>query len=812
MSKTRANHYVPQWYQNRFTAEGKNTLCYLDLEPDKKFLPDGRIIQMNDLHHWPTSRCFYSTDLYSTFFDSFINDEIERRLFGQIDSSGARAVRAFCSEDVSLWHRHFQEFITYLDAQKIRTPKGLDWIRNQYPSLSQSDLMIEMQGIRNMNCTFWAEGVREILSAEDAQTKFIVSDHPVTLFNYAYPPDHQICRYPNDPSIALNASQTLFPMSKDFCLILTNLEYAESPSDINPIQKRTFPRNFRNSIVRTDGFIRERKLSGKEVSKVNFILKSRARRFIGAEKKEWLFPEKDVHCSWEDLHSVLLPPRDELWHFGGEILVRFEDGSVHYQDKFGRTEKPFEHLQKEHSSKEPNPNDYCRCGSGKKYKKCCKQRPVELRPSWTELSIRERNILLVNGIINVLKLDQELDWDEVRRSLTREKISTIYNIYASLWPLETDLPSLLPKPDGKARALYTGIVDPRLITEFLASSTLYFGDTIVQNPMVHPRVVKSEFSPVEKPEQYQQELIKSVVLLFTLMPFIESGAINLIPDPCIFDHHLRDQMFASSQERAGDLTINLEDDPRSRCVQMHDLKLLIRTLPESFQRNKIQESVPNITEEGIEDILLYLQKINENDPLSILKHVGDEPSEFGQQLLMMNMSPNLEVSLYLAQLTGAFIVTDSLFRWRELLRAQQRDLGIVVQRAPKLVELIGNSKHRFLPEVQDVVTRLSKGSFKQYRRFIQELYDATTSGASEIDVENLLDRFTEALEASEKWIGRSGVGSFGGKINCVIPSNGISHNNSHRMLLTSGQDRYLNSVPMAFYLSREDIEIYKSQI
>ena len=245
---------------------------------------------------------------------------------------------------------------------------------------------------------------------------------------------------------------------------------------------------------------------------------------------------------------------------------------------------------------------------------------------------------------------------------------------------------------------------------------------------------------------------------------------------------------------------------------MHDLKLLIRTLPESFQRNKIQESVPNITEEGIEDILLYLQKINENDPLSILKHVGDEPSEFGQQLLMMNMSPNLEVSLYLAQLTGAFIVTDSLFRWRELLRAQQRDLGIVVQRAPKLVELIGNSKHRFLPEVQDVVTRLSKGSFKQYRRFIQELYDATTSGASEIDFENLLDRFTEALEASEKWIGRSGVGSFGGKINCVIPSNGISHNTSHRMLLTGGQDRYLNSVPMAFYLSREDIEIYKSQI
>jgi hypothetical protein len=67
-----------------------------------------------------------------------------------------------------------------------------------------------MQGIRSMHCTFWAEGVREIISAEDSDVKFIINDHPVTIYNHALPPEAAVCAYPLDPSIALKASQMLF--------------------------------------------------------------------------------------------------------------------------------------------------------------------------------------------------------------------------------------------------------------------------------------------------------------------------------------------------------------------------------------------------------------------------------------------------------------------------------------------------------------------------------------------------------------------------------------------------------------------------
>jgi hypothetical protein len=44
MSKTRNNHYVPQWYQEGFVETGRNRLAYLDLTPSQKVLDDGRAI------------------------------------------------------------------------------------------------------------------------------------------------------------------------------------------------------------------------------------------------------------------------------------------------------------------------------------------------------------------------------------------------------------------------------------------------------------------------------------------------------------------------------------------------------------------------------------------------------------------------------------------------------------------------------------------------------------------------------------------------------------------------------------------------
>ncbi len=125
MSVTRDNHYVPQWYQKGFFEPGRKSLAYLDMTPDQKVLPDGHVITPNGVwNNTPTSRAFFQTDLYSTFFGTSVNDEIERRLFGNVDARGSQAIRAFIGTDVREWHDHLQDFFDFLDIQKIRTPEG----------------------------------------------------------------------------------------------------------------------------------------------------------------------------------------------------------------------------------------------------------------------------------------------------------------------------------------------------------------------------------------------------------------------------------------------------------------------------------------------------------------------------------------------------------------------------------------------------------------------------------------------------------------------------------------------------------------
>ena len=245
MPVSRKNHYVPKWYQRGFRTGRRSTLHHLDLDPPSKQLPNGRVLTARALESRSLDRCFFEKDLYTTRFGRSLNDEVERFLFGTIDAQGAPALRAFVAGDPRSMHEGFQPFFEYLNAQKLRTPKGLDWIKSRYPVLTQVELMTEMQHLRMMHCTMWTESVLEIVSAEKSHVKFIVTDHPVTAYNLACPPDSSPCQYPEDPSISLVGSQTVFALDAHRCLIMTNLEYANDPAGVDllaPRPKRTIRR------------------------------------------------------------------------------------------------------------------------------------------------------------------------------------------------------------------------------------------------------------------------------------------------------------------------------------------------------------------------------------------------------------------------------------------------------------------------------------------------------------------------------------------------------------------------------------------
>src|SRR5690606_17585946 len=215
----------------------------------------------------------------------------------------------------------------------------------------------------------------------------------------------------------LVGSQTVFALDANTCLILTHLENAQEPKASDLTAPRTHARYRGQSLVRTDAFIRKRKLSRDEVIAINHLLKSCARRYLAAANQEWLYPETSFAGGWQDIAKVLLP-RDDLWRFGGEIYVGYADGSTHYQDAFGRTSDAHKYLQRKKRQSDLGPNDACGCGSGRKFKHCCKDLPEADRPSWDVYGIRERNLMLSRAVQDILGLTAGKSWDDVRRELS----------------------------------------------------------------------------------------------------------------------------------------------------------------------------------------------------------------------------------------------------------------------------------------------------------------------------------------------------------------------------------------------------------
>ncbi len=802
---TRQNHYVPVWYQKGFILKPRTSLQYLDLDPPKINLSDGRVKTVRDLNPRSPKSCFWELDLYTTRFGSVINDEIERYLFGRIDDDGARAVRALADDDPRNIHRYFKPLFEYLGAQKLRTPKGLDWIKSKYPELNQLDLMLEMQALRQMHCTMWLECVREIVSAEHSDVKFIVTDHPVTVYNAACSPSLPACRYPEDPSISLNGCQTLFPLDADHCLVLTNLEYARDPEGVDPLAMRQNARFYGETIARTDKWIRTRHLDRYQVGLVNHALKARARKFVGATNEAWLRPPGDPSHLWPEIGKVLRPPKRELWHFGGEIYIGYKDGSVDYRDEFGRTTPERKHLQKDRVPSGLKPNDPCGCSSGRKYKRCCAAVPERARPSWKVLSIRDRNLTLVNAVVGITGLNRGNNWDDVRRGLSDEQVGRIHGLYGALWPRDTNMMDLLPRPDPRClRALYMGFIDVRTIASSVTAWLLYFDEIVIINPFVNPTFIKSEYSPVESPGQYKEQTLKNVALLLELAPFIDAGVVHMIPEQAEFDPVFRQSIWAMAKDRAANWKPSREDMAELRLLAEDDFARSLRRFPVKDLRRMVRRSSPNISSSMLDRVVQYMKEQHAKDPLSLLQSM---PLGKDGGSLIVSRAINVELALFLAQLTGSCLYADTLVFWKQIHQhaSSPSEFQVPAGWAPvsetlRSVEFALEINPQFNLEMR----KFSK--LPHLRRALRQVWKAVRERGGGPITAAIAEQLVGDLHAADErmraaWAARTRPAGPSATLRCEleisIPPGGFGRNAVRRLLIMSGRSDYSAAVPMA---------------
>jgi hypothetical protein len=340
-SEYKNNHYVPQWYQEGFIPIGapSQELFYLDLNPGFYTNADGREIPRREIKKLGTKYCFAEDDLYTKWFGATRSTTIESRFFGLIDDKGKASIEYFANYDHrAISYDAFQNMLPYMGAQKLRTPKGLDWIQRRTGVADRDVLLDAMIRFRDIFSAIWTECIWQIADATESDTKFIISDHPVTVYNREIGTHNRTWKRENDdPDIYLTGTHTIFPLTLEKVLILTNLNWARNPYQ-SGMTKRPNSNPFRGAVFNYTEIQVERHLSEEEVKQINFIIKSRAHKYIAAAREEWLYPERDINPGeWNTFgDGILLMPDPRSLNLGGQVFIGYRDGTSAAFDEYGR--------------------------------------------------------------------------------------------------------------------------------------------------------------------------------------------------------------------------------------------------------------------------------------------------------------------------------------------------------------------------------------------------------------------------------------------------------------------------------------------
>ena len=337
------NHYVPEWYQRRFIPSKQSTYWYLDLKPDP-ILRDGTVIaHRRDLLPWGPRKCFAEDDLYTTRWGAEENRDIEKFFFGRVDIEGKSAVEIYSNFrfDTPGLREGFRNLVGYMSVQKLRTPKGLGWLSGLPNGRDRNLRLMLLQQYQQLYCAMWSDCIWQIADATKSPTKFIISDHPVTVYNRGCFPGSQWCRGFNDPDIRWVGTHTYFPLSIDKILIMTNLSWVRNPYQ-DPRKGHPNQNFFHTTVFKLTDVQTYRRLTEQEVREINYITKMRALRYVAGAEQDWLYPERHLPTThWNKLgNGLLLIPEPREIHMGGEVLIGYKGGRSEAWNEYGQ--RPWE--------------------------------------------------------------------------------------------------------------------------------------------------------------------------------------------------------------------------------------------------------------------------------------------------------------------------------------------------------------------------------------------------------------------------------------------------------------------------------------
>lgn len=420
-------------------------------------------------------------------------------------------------------------------------------------------------------------------------------------------------------------------------------------------------------------------------------------------------------------------------------------------------------------------NKRCPCGSGKKFKHCCEKQGVDFRnlthkEQIRHLSVRGKNIYFINKIGEALQLDsvekKPASFSDfvklLKRSVTPEAVKRIHLAIPEIWPDKNDLHRCLEQERNRHSGLFIGSYLFDVTTHLLNRYALYDSTIILLDPFQDPRVVASQYNPIENPEEHITTTFHYILLWLQLLPWIKSGIIKIVRDPGDFDYGLRKSTLDIAKERSEkseELKKALEKQDRPEELEEFFRDQFALTYPDEYWIEKMEGS--GLSEEVIRS---HLKKRREESLYFV--DVGRRP-----QLLFWSSGANYEMGKYICEKTNSHIITDLSYRWKEI-EYDRRVNGVSVDAWTSFSKAIQRAELKHLNGVslEDLLKLRKDGYLEDMRAFLRRVWVSCSTGDDfdNNNAENLSAELVEHINTAEaewrnidtnllKWFGSESI-------------------------------------------------------
>lgn len=733
---TSQNHFVPQWYQRNFLPPDKYHFYYMDLLPEVGIKPNGETYNKKECLRLGPKRCFKQEHLYTLELFNYKSDIIERQLFGDIDTYGSNSFDIFLGQDA--WqqkkaHDKFESFIEFMDAQKLRTPKGMNFIKSLCIAQGQKPNKILVLGLlqqyRRMHCAMWIESIWEVVNAKNSGIKFIINDHPVISYNSKMTPSTNVYGLSIDPPISLLGTHTIYPLDLNHCLILTHRQYALAHDKCNPLKDRINARYGDKAIFGFQDIIYTRSLSEEEVNKINYITKKSALRYVASSEKTWLNPEQCIKENWENIGEILLPPKDKIT-LTQSIVIGHRDGSTEAYDPFGRDISKQEH---------------------KDFQKIVHKIKLgedlsKILNNDSKTDLNKKSLVLLDSIKEIFGISKNKSIEDVKKELNEGHVLKLYHIVAELYPHSMNFCDLIPT-DNKFRGLFLGNIHPLTIIHDTCNLIHLFDEIFIINPFFNPYSMRDNYSPLRNPKQFLKDTYRLILSILMIEPFIVNNLIKIIPAPDEFDYPLKMKLIRAAEKRAKKINIKKADYGVLNRIVDIEMEQLTKSLPKDYLRTQIKKSPLDISDEEVEKVLEYFNKQTKCD----ITDFGRSLEETGPQLQCSRLGLNLESTLLFCKLTGAVPVTNIPFKHKEFVSVVNISSGCKPWNP--LINLFNRTDFYF-DFAGDLIFNhflRSSGFFMDFREYLKKIYTSVLHSSPKTRKNNLKTLCQEYPQKSEKY-------------------------------------------------------------